>query len=240
MVLSWLTTTITGILLERKISKGIDSILEKKEYKKVIESISTFQSQFVDSEIDRKSFQDFLMKNNKRCEIYQFVYERYSEGVISDKEAFLSNLVTQAMSYMNEQNSKYSRAIFTNEDLLYQYFNDLLDSLYKRMFSNMSSDSKSQLSAISSLLDKEFSRHYYENEIHLTTEFLTHSLNRSINNLGGRYTSNFNIETQNKWSLECLGKSDEFLMEINRLRIQVFTGYSTLYYRLSNNEKYTS
>lgn len=103
MVLSWLTTTVSGILLERKISKGIDIILEKKEYKKIIESISTFQSQFVDSEIDRKSFQDFLMKNNTRCEIYQFVYERYSEGVISDKEAFISNLVTQAMSYMNEQ-----------------------------------------------------------------------------------------------------------------------------------------
>ncbi len=34
MVLPWLATTVTGILLERKISKGIDSILEKKEYKK--------------------------------------------------------------------------------------------------------------------------------------------------------------------------------------------------------------
>uniref|UniRef100_UPI0023B2FB57 hypothetical protein n=1 Tax=Enterococcus faecium TaxID=1352 RepID=UPI0023B2FB57 len=125
MVLSWLATTVTGILLERKISKGIDSILEKKEYKKIIESISIFQSQFVDSEIDRKSFQDFLMKNNTRCEIYQFVYERYSEEVISDKESFISSLVTRAMSYMNEQNSKYSRPIFTNEDILFKYFNDL-------------------------------------------------------------------------------------------------------------------
>lgn len=240
MVLSWLTTTVTGILLERKISKGIDSILEKKEYKKIIGSISTFQSQFVDSEIDRKSFQDFLMKNNTRCEIYQYVYERYSEEVISDKEAFISNLVTRAMSHMNEQNSKYSRSIFTNEDILFRYFNDLLDSLYKQMFSNMSLDSKAQLSTISSLLDKKFSLDYYEKEIHLTTDFLTHSLNRSINNLGGRYTSDFNIETQNKWSLECLGKSDEFLIEINRLRMQVSTGYSTLYCRLSNNEKYTS
>ncbi len=240
MVLSWIISTVSEFILEWKISKVIDSFFGKKEYKKIIESISTFQSQFVDYEIDRESFQDFLVKNNTICEIYRFVYERYSEEIVFDKEAFISKLVTQAMSYMNEQNSKYSRSIFTNEDLLHQYFNDLLCSLYKRMVSSMSLDSKSQLSAISSLLDKQFSRHYYENEIHLTTEFLTHSLNRSINNLGGRYTSDFNIETQNKWSLECLGKSDEFLLEINRLRIQVFNGYSTLYYILSNDEKYIS
>lgn len=240
MVLSWLWSGISNIALERQISKGIDFIFEKKEYKKLLESISMFQSEFIDSEIDRKSFQDFLMKPNIRYEIYQFVYENYSDDIVSEKKSFISNISTKAMSEMNEKNSRHSRPIFKNENLLNQYFNSLVDSLLEKMVSNISSDSRKQLSAVSFLLEKKFNQLYYENEIHLTSEFLTDSLTRSINNLGVRYTSDFNVETQNKWSFECLGKSEDFLHEINRLRVKAFEHYSNLYFYLIDKENYTS
>lgn len=228
------------MFLEKSISKKIDNLLEKKEYEKIMNSISSFQIQFVDSEIDRKSFQDFMLKSSIRFAIYRFVYEKYSSVITSEKEIFVSKLVTQAMSYMNEQNSKYNRPIFTNEKLLQQYFADLFAKLNDRMFSGMTIESKTQLSAISTLLDKRFSQLYYNSEIQLSTEFLTHSLNRTINNLGGRYTSDFNIKTQNRWSLECLGKSTEFVLEINKNRCRASSSYSKLCQVITSSERYSS
>lgn len=240
MILPKLLSGVSNIIFERQISKKMDELFEKREYKKILESISSFQTAFSDSEIDRKSFQDFLMKSDIRFSIYQFIYERYSVNSISERKLFIDVLVTKAMSDMNYNNAKFSRPIFTNEKLLIQYFVDLLDSLYETMLSKLSRESKSELSVISELIEKKFSYNYLNKETQLTSEFLTYSLTRSIDNLGGRYTPDFNVETQNKWALECLGKSDDFLLEINRLRMRVLINYSDLYYFLKENKSFNS
>lgn len=231
---------IPDILVERRISKMLDKHLDRREYKKILSSISIFQEKYADSEIDRKSFQDFLLMGTTRCSLYRFVYEKYYSEIPSEKEEMISNLVTDSMFYINKQNIKYKRPLFQNDSLLVSYFTDLLGELYERLYSEMTLESKKQLTITNTLLDKKFEEAHYRDDIKLSRDFLTRELRRSIINLGDRYTSNFNIETENKWALESLGQSNDFIVKLNDLRDRALDSYLKLYDRIIGKEKYSS
>ncbi len=200
------------------------SYIEKIKFKWKLKKIKDFRSNFENSFVDSYTFQNFLNKEESGLLIFEYVFG--ATFVPIEQKDFIVQLSNLAMNDINE-NRKIAglREIETEPDVS-RYFEDLLNYLIDFRNQNFKSNEQSMIANIqSSILENsvDIKEHLDENlleiqeKAHLkvfTEEKIEKLLERSIFDLGKRYISDANVETDMNIIFEALASEEKLFDEV--------------------------
>lgn len=186
LTLGYLSGKLTDKILDKPLDKGIDNFFEKRREIKRIQEIHTiinkFNEKFVNTEIDNKNFQDYLSLPEIQELMYSQIFEVVEVSI--SKEELVKMLVKDAYQKMNKVNKEKNWPLFTNTDLLEEYFEKTMDYLINIRDSLLSDSEKVQLNIIQTYIYKlqsEILLKLQEINLGIENDFTRREIDRKFN-----------------------------------------------------------
>ncbi|WP_297430313.1 tetratricopeptide repeat protein [Clostridium sp.] len=134
--------------------------------------MSEFNRKYDNTELDTNAFDSFMKSSDIMGKIYTRIFESYK---IESEEMFefKRKISKYAVDEVNKHYKQYSRCI-KNEDIFFEYFCDLVDSLLKIRENLLTLSSSAQTGIITERID--IARHEIKEEIEITKQELTEEI----------------------------------------------------------------
>ncbi|MBZ5752444.1 hypothetical protein [Metabacillus rhizolycopersici] len=181
------------------------TLIEKWKIKRKFIKIKTFQKEYEDTFVDLNTFQKFLNDEKNGLLIFNYVFGATYSSVT--KVAFVEQLSKLAINEVNHYRKSVQLKEMENHPIINQYLNDLITYLEEYRDKSFKSNEMSILSNVqSSIVESNNSlQDYFEKNLleiqerayleKYTDEHLKKILDRNILDLGKRYISEANVET---------------------------------------------
>lgn len=157
----------TNLAWDRKIKRD-----DRKTIEQIRLQMSEFNRRYDDTELDTKAFESFLKSSDVVEKIYTRIFEAYkveSELMID----FKKRITKYAVDEVNKYYKQYSRCI-KNEEIFYEYFCDLVDSLITIRDNLLTFTSSVQTGVLTERID--IAKHEIRTEIGITKHELTEEI----------------------------------------------------------------
>ncbi len=181
------------------------NLIEKWKVKGKFKKIKTFQKEYEDTFVDSNTFQKFLNDEMNGLLIFNYVFGATYISV--PKVAFVEQLSKLAINEINHYRKSVQLKEIENHPVVDQYLNDLITYLEKYRDKSFKSNEMSILSNIQNSIvesNKSLQEYFEKNLLEIqeraylekyTDEHLEKILDRNILDLGKRYISEANVET---------------------------------------------
>lgn len=181
------------------------ALIEKWKIKRKFKNIKTFQKEYEDTFVDSNTFQKFLNDEKNGLLIFNYVFGATYSSVT--KVAFVEQLSKLAINEINHYRRSVQLKEIENHPIVIQYLNDLITYLEKYRDKSFKSNEMSILSNVQSSIvesNKSLQEYFEKNSLEIqeraylekyTDEHLKKILDRNILDLGKRYISEANVET---------------------------------------------
>ncbi|EAG5905227.1 AAA family ATPase [Listeria monocytogenes] len=213
-LISFSAETVFGICID----KFISDVEERRAIKKIIEGISTFNINFDNTEIDIGSFQKFIENQETVDKVFLYFF-----GIVNqkkDRTDLISELTIQALQWVNSENEKYNRPVCGDSETIRKYFEVLFEELDNQRNTRITLADKIVVTRLSETIQASFSelRKLITDQIFSVDDlFIIDNLNTSIKTLGGRYSKDLNIITENGLVFESLFITKKYIAQLNEL-----------------------
>ncbi|WHX68767.1 ATP-binding protein [Peribacillus frigoritolerans] len=181
------------------------ALIEKWKIKRKFKNIKTFQKEYEDTFVDSNTFQKFLNDEKNGLLIFNYVFGATYSSVT--KVAFVEQLSKLAINEINHYRRSVQLKEIENHPIVIQYLNDLITYLEEYRDKSFKSNEMSILSNVQSSIvesNKSLQEYFEKNLLEIqeraylekyTDEHLKKILDRNILDLGKRYISEANVET---------------------------------------------
>ncbi|MBC1802171.1 ATP-binding protein [Listeria booriae] len=206
--------TLFGICID----KFVSDVKERRELKKIIEGISTFNINFDNTEVDIGSFQKFIEKQETVDKV--FLYFFGIDNQKKDRIDLINELTIQALQWVNNENEKYNRPVCGDSETIREYFEALFEELDNQRNTRITLADKIVIARLSETIQTNFNelRKLITEQIFSVDDvFIIDNLNTAIKTLGGRYSEDLNIITENGLVFETLFVSKKYIARLNEL-----------------------
>ncbi|MCM3639330.1 ATP-binding protein [Sporosarcina luteola] len=211
------------------------TLIEQWRIKRKLQKIKHFKREYEDTFIDSNAFQKFLNDEKNGLLIFNYVFG--ATFISIDKEAFIKQLSNLAINEINNYRKSVQLEEIDNHPLIKQYLYDLITYLEDHRDNSFNSKEMNILSNIhNSIIESNNSlKEYFENNLvdiqerayleKYNDEYLEKILNRNIMDLGKRYISEANVETNFNIIFDSLVTSEvifqKFSVVIDNLQIGI-------------------
>ncbi|WP_226678273.1 NACHT domain-containing protein [Mesobacillus jeotgali] len=224
-------------------------IIEKIKLKRKLKKINSFKREYDDTQIDTYTFQEFLNLDKTQYLIFDFLFS--SKFQTTSKQDMVQSLIYMAREYINSIYNKHGRANFTNEAILEDYFNYLIEELIKFRDQDLNESQRTVVATVqnsimesNSNLKEYIDSKFYEIENYslakqLTDKRIDELLKHSIDSLGVRYNPKANVETISREVFKSLFFEDEIKVFFKEKQLELlpkFDAFFRGFEQVKNNE----
>ncbi|MED3981272.1 hypothetical protein [Priestia megaterium] len=249
MVIEFLTTKLTGAIANQLGKYAGSNIFEKFKLKRKLKKIRSFRREYDDTQIDSYAFQEFLNADKTQFLIFDYLFSSKFDS--TSKQDMVKNLSLMAKEHINDIYTSKGRDHFSNEIILEDYFNFILDELIIFRDKELNGSQKSIVASIqNSIMESNSDLKYYidnkYNDIknyslakHLTEERIDELLERSIESLGSRYNPRANVDTISKKIFKSLLFEDDvkvFFRENNNSLVKNLNQFLSMLGKVENKK----
>ncbi|PUB12505.1 ATP-binding protein [Paenisporosarcina sp. OV554] len=192
-------------LIKKTVELISTTLIDKWKIKYKLKKIKTFQKEYENTFVDSNIFQKFLREEKNGLLIFNYVFGATYRSIA--KDAFIEHLSKLAIEEINQYRKSVQLKEIENQPVVKQYLKDLITYLEEYRDKSFKTNEMNILANIqnSILESNEGLKEYFERnlfEIHqraylekYTDEYLEKILDRNILDLGKRYNSEANVET---------------------------------------------
>lgn len=198
-------TFILKPIISKIIGLLTTSFIEKWKIKYKLKKIKSFQKQFENTFVDSNTFQKFLNEEKNGLLIFNYVFGATYRTVT--KDAFVEQLSQIAMNEINNYRKSVKLEEIETHPIVTQYLNELIvylegyrDKSFKVNEMSILANVQNSIVESNNSLKEYFEKNLYEIQQRAylekyTDEYLEQILDRNILDLGKRYNSEANVET---------------------------------------------
>ncbi|EAH2637945.1 hypothetical protein JZB01_002797 [Listeria monocytogenes] len=224
---------LLGKLLEFGLSEAFSALQNKtKEHsimKKLIAITGNFNEEFNDTEIDTKTFENFITESPL---ISSYFTRIFLEGNILDNE-YLDRIVQDIINKINAKKASQGISPFTDETLIRDYFMRLTKCLIEERTHIIGIENQllsaqiieKVVPSIKSVLEEQMIKPSNEN-FKFTRQLLYNQNENSIISLGERYSPEISIETAGNFPFETLFQTNIFYDKLCELYNDILVNYN--------------
>lgn len=224
------------------------TFINKFKIKWKLNKIKDFQKEYEDSFVDSNTFQQFLNDEKNGLLIFNYVFGATYSSVT--KEAFVQQLTKLAIDEINNYRISVDLKVIENHPVVNQYLSDLIIHLKEYRDKSFKSNEMSILSNIqNSVVESNHSlQEYFEKNLleikerayleRYTDEYLGNKLDRNILDLGKRYNSEANVETDFNAIFDSLASKNQVYQNFENLLFKLQTSIVNLNEVLNEYREY--
>nr|WP_310795818.1 hypothetical protein [Heyndrickxia oleronia] len=202
-------------------------LIDQLKIKWKLKKIKTFKKEYNDTFVDSNAFQKFLNDEKNGLLIFNYVFGATYNSV--SKAAFVEQLSKLAINEINLYRKSVQLKEIEDHPVVNQYLKDLITYLEDYRDKNFKSNEMSILSNIQSSIvesNKNLQDYFVSNLIEIqeraylekyTDEHLEKMLNQNILDLGKRYISEANVETDFNAIFDTLVGNKRFFQHFSEL-----------------------
>lgn len=222
--------------------------LEKWKIKRKLKMIKTFKKEYDDTFVDSNTFQKFLNDEDNGLLIFNYVFGANFKSVT--KVAFVEQLSKQAIKEINQYRKSVALNKIDSHPLVNQYLYNLITYLEEYRDKSFTSNDMSILANVqNSILEANNTlQEYFEQNLleiqerayleKFTDEYLKEMLDQSISDLGKRYISEANVETDFNLVFDSLVFNKQIIREFDEILSNLQTSIEEIGRSFNKNKEF--